>query len=109
MAGNTDFAWERREDGDAAVFVLTGELDMASAPEAAAMMVEAIRETNVVIDASRLTFMDSHGIAAVIDTYRAANAGLDGDREIVVRNPSPQVRRVLEITGMSRLIEDRNG
>jgi len=99
------FSWEQRRADDATLVVFRGELDMATASEALEVLVRAIRDGNVVIDASALTFIDSSGIRSLVEAYREAHRGIGTDRTVVVRNPSPPVRRVLEVTGLDRLIE----
>jgi anti-anti-sigma factor len=100
------FRWERQDEGAAAVFYFSGELDIAAAPEAVEVLVAAIREGDVVLDASGLTFLDSSGISAIVQAYRAANEGVGRGRSVVIRNPSPRVRRILEITALDSLIEE---
>jgi anti-sigma B factor antagonist len=102
---NTSFSWDRFHDDGQTVFVFKGELDMASAPEAADLLIAAIREGDVVLDTSELTFLESSGIAAIVEAYREAHDGIGQGRSIVLRNPSDAVRRVLEITGVDRFIQ----
>ena len=100
------FAWKQRNEDAATVLYFRGELDLAAAPAAVEALGAAIREGDVVLDAAGLTFLDSSGISAIVQAYRAAHEGIGQGRSVVVRNPSPRVRRVLEITGLDSLIEN---
>jgi len=78
------------------VLKLRGELDMLSAT--------ALRETvdglvadhcgRVVFDLSDLQFMDSSGIAVLV--FAANNIG-----DFELRNASPIIRRIIEVTGLT--------
>jgi len=87
------------QDGSRAVLSLTGELDLVSAPRVrsaiGALRADAIDE--VVVDLSGLTYIDSVGIGLLVATRRR----LDSEgRRFSVRDPAPQVLRLLEITGL---------
>jgi anti-anti-sigma factor len=79
------------------ILQISGELDVASVEELREQIDAAIGQSTptVVIDLVRLTFMDSTGIALLI---RVANS-VD---ETEVRNPSTAVRRVIEVTGLTK-------
>jgi anti-anti-sigma factor len=78
-----------------AILRLTGEIDVSSAHLLTTQFKELAAEGPgyVVIDATRVTFMDSTGLHALVEGKRALH-------EIATRIylvPSPQVRRVLEL------------
>lgn len=78
------------------VIALRGELDLSNI-EAARAVVEAgvaAGPDRLVFEMSGLTFMDSSGIALLIDATRELD-------RVVLRNLRPEVRRVIEITGLS--------
>ena len=69
---------------------VTGEVDISSAP----VMVEAVmRAMAVELDLSEVTFIDSTGLSGLIN-LRNSRAPLD------IVAVSPQVRQVLECTGL---------
>ena len=80
--------------GDVHIVSLGGELDMATVEGLSDWLVD-ISGSTVVIDLSELTFMDSSGIGAMV---RAKNEL--GDSLLLTR-PQRNVRRVLELTGLS--------
>jgi anti-anti-sigma factor len=76
-------------------FRLDGELDLATAQD----LVSAIRarpggDRPLTLDFSRVGFMDSSGLRALLE----AATGRDEGDALVVLDPTPQVRRVLDIS-----------
>jgi anti-anti-sigma factor len=85
---------------DPPALLVRGEIDAAGAPALRAALAE-LREVvggdAVVLDLSEVTFMDSSGLAALVDAS-------SGGRRVEVRRPSPIVRRVIEMTGLDGLL-----
>lgn len=75
---------------------LEGELDLATAPLLTEALLDCASEREVHIDLALLTFLDSSGLHVI-----TALAGThDGNRSVVLLNPSTAVMRSLEITGI---------
>lgn len=89
----------RWEGGDA-VAVAHGELDLASAPQFAALLLEvaAMRPRRLVVDLAEVTFMDCSGVAPIVRARRMLPARCP----VIVRSPSHQARRLLQLTGLDR-------
>lgn len=89
-------------DGEV-VLALTGDLDCATAPRLREA-VDALRDRAVrtlVLDLSRLTFIDSSGLhEIVVALKRQREAG----GELVLRDPNASTRRVLKIVGLSQVL-----
>lgn len=87
------FSATSQVDGDHLRVVVRGEVDMATADT---MLQTAVREPagRVTLDLRRVTFFDSAAIHAVVQI-----AAHFPDSLTVL--PSPQVRRVLEISGLA--------
>ena len=105
MTGYTDtFTATVDKSRECAVVTLSGELDLASAPELQACLEDVVADgaTTVVVDLDDLAFCDSTGISALV---RAAHHARSGGRRLVLRRPRPGVRRVLEITGVTSVLE----
>jgi stage II sporulation protein AA (anti-sigma F factor antagonist) len=79
--------------------ILSGELDASNVAslETAMASVTARAPERVTFDLSALGFMDSSGIAVLINTAAKVS-------EVHLRQPSPIIRRVLESTGLSSLL-----
>jgi anti-sigma B factor antagonist len=97
--------WElsvHRRDGRAQL-VLVGELDLDSAPQLLAEVVEQLASgaSEVVIDLTALSFIDSSGLGTLVGCWRRArNAGAT----LIVANPSEDVWITLEITGLDQIL-----
>jgi anti-sigma B factor antagonist len=78
-----------------ALVQLTGEVDISSAHVLTSQFQSAAENgwSNVIIDATGVSFMDSTGLHALVEGKRLLHES--GTRIVLV--PSPQVRRVLEL------------
>ena len=86
--------------GDPPALVVRGEVDAAGAAAFRAAIAELrslVGARPAVIDLAAVTFLDSSGLAGLVD---AASGG----RPIVLRHPSPIVLRVIEMTGLDTLL-----
>jgi anti-anti-sigma factor len=90
-------------DGRLAVAV-RGELDLATAPELEAVLMPALSGgAKVVLDLRPLEFMDSTGVRVIVAAHQAA--GESGGSLVLVRtDPEGPVGRVLEISGLDRIL-----
>lgn len=81
---------------------LRGELDAYSAPRLHEGMGQLgeIAGRHVVLDLAGVGFVDSAGLAAIVTSLRAVKAC---DAVVSVRGMSPQLHKLFEITGLSRL------
>ncbi|WP_246783648.1 STAS domain-containing protein [Cellulomonas persica] len=81
---------------------LVGEIDVALREQASRSMITALTSDGaIVIDASAVTFIDSSGIAFVLQLLHAAReAGID----VTLRDPDRAVSSVLEIVGAASLL-----
>jgi anti-anti-sigma factor len=109
ISGRTDatppaFACSRTSRGRGAVWVhVTGELDIATAPELEAALCEAQSQARlVVLDLRELAFMDSSGAHVIIDA--SIRARRRGRRLVLLRTP-PDVDRIFTLTGGSGEVE----
>ena len=92
-----------KRKGDVHTVALTGELDLASAPniEEEIRRVEATDATSIVIDLSGLTFIDSTGIRLMVTADARSRA--DSRRLRLLRGPAA-VQRVFVISGVDKLL-----
>jgi anti-sigma B factor antagonist len=87
-----------REDG-MPVIRLSGELDMVSVERVRSAVEAALTaaDDRIAFDVSELEFMDSSGIALLVSAARTA-------RQVELRHPTPIVRRLIELTGLTELL-----
>jgi len=90
---------EVHREGPAATLTLEGELDPHTAPTLAEEIDTLVAEgvTEVVLVLSGLGFVDSSGLRVIISADR--DLAEKGGR-LVLRAPSDNVKRLLEITGL---------
>jgi anti-anti-sigma factor len=77
---------------------LAGEVDLGSVDslrDAIARLVKSGTADTVLVDLDRVSFLDSTGIAALVEGHRLAD---ENDVTFRVVNPQGMVRRVLEMT-----------
>jgi anti-anti-sigma factor len=86
-----------------ATIVISGELDLLSTPSLAEHLEQILaqRPRRLVFDLTRVTFMDCAAARLIAGTDRWLP---DGQRP-VLRRPSAEVRRVLELTGLDTRCE----
>jgi anti-sigma B factor antagonist len=93
----------REDTQDALVLMFTGELDITTLPLARAELVDAERGNSqvLVVDLSRLRFMDSSGVRLVL---QADSRARDANRRLVII-PGERPRRVFELLGLLNRLE----
>jgi anti-sigma B factor antagonist len=91
-------------DGSVAVAALPDEIDITNADQTREQLLTIINHgaTVLVADMSRTTFCDSAGITALVRAFRRAT---EGGTKFRLVTTGPAVLRVLEITGVDRLID----
>lgn len=98
---------EVSDDGTATVLRISGELDAASCPAIAPILLEAVDPgTPVVVDLADLAFCDSTGVALFIATQQRA---VETGATLVIRNATPRVLRLFEITGLDTIFTTLGG
>jgi anti-sigma B factor antagonist len=96
---------ETRHEDAAPVIIVVGELDISGTDQFWAHVSEAIeaRPVSLAIDALGLTFVDSSGPAAMV---RAREVATEAGVELRATDPSPPLRRIVEICGLEDLLLD---
>lgn len=95
-----------RNDAGAVVVVVTGEVDILTAPRLHQAVVAAFREADgdpVVVDLSKVELLASAGLAA-LSRARQVAATTDSPLRLVVDHARPVIRP-LQITGMDHWLE----
>jgi anti-sigma B factor antagonist len=95
----------RTEDRDGLVrMALVGELDLSSVAKVQEELrrIEADAPATLVVDLSKLTFLDSTGLRCIVTADERARA--EGRRIVIVRGPDA-VQRVFAITRLEERLE----
>lgn len=91
-------------DGSTLIFRLIGELDEHSAEFVKRKLDEKLANSDysaVVLDLSRLSFMDSTGIGVIIGRYKIVRKQ---NKRMYVKNPSPTVDKIFNMSGLYEII-----
>jgi anti-anti-sigma factor len=97
-AGDNVVVETRADQTGARIVSLSGELDSANADALDASLAPLTeRSAELIFDLSGLRFMDSAGIAVLLGVATKVDT-------VRLRNPSPAVRRVIELTGLSDVL-----
>jgi len=101
--GTCEFVTNISQLGDATVIALYGELDVAASQGLSDELAELIDSgtTDLIIDLTKLAFIDSTGLGVLIGTARRADER-GGSLHAVCSQPQP--RKLLWMTGVDRRI-----
>lgn len=90
-------------EGDVHTISIAGELDLATVADVEDELrrVEATDAASIVLDLSRLAFMESTGIGLIVSAHARSRA--DSDRLTIIRGPAA-VERVIIMAGLDELL-----
>lgn len=90
---------------DAVVLAVSGDLDPHTAPELERRLADCLADpaTEVVVDLSEVPFVDSSGLRVLLTALQA----LGDARRLVLRDPQPAVRRVVDLAGLGEVFDVR--
>lgn len=94
----------RSTNRDGTVLAVRGEIDLATVVPFRNLMLSILAERGVrwlTVDMAEVTFMDARGVATLVAAWQAAEAR---DVRFAVVNCRGAVRRVLEITGVDKVL-----
>ena len=103
-AGETSLSLISRTDrGGYVIAALSGELGIASAPALREQLLSLLRaSSHLIIDLSAVEHADASGLAVLVGSGRRARL-LGGSLRLAA--PSPEVARILSVTGMNRHLD----
>ena len=86
-----------------AVVHVNGEVDLATCPRLRDVLAELIDQGvyHLIVDLEQVSFLDSSGMGVLVSTLRRIR---ERDGSLRLTAPSPHVRRVLELTGITKLL-----
>jgi anti-sigma B factor antagonist len=88
----------RSSDAQGVVVTISGEIDMATAPQLRELLNQLVDDGSmtILLDCRDLAFLDSSGIGVLVAVRNRI-----GDRgTLTLEAPQPHVRKVLELTGV---------
>jgi len=92
---------ETREEQGATVIAFQGDVDLQSSPEARKALLEAVgRGAGVLVDLSGVEYIDSSGVASLVESYQKARKQNQG---YVLVSVSEGARRVLELARLDKV------
>jgi anti-sigma B factor antagonist len=97
-------------DGGLEAFAVSGELDQATAQELRKPLQEAIKSGSsaVMIDMTKCGFVDSTGLGVIVEAWKTLQERDGTDAGLAICCPEPEVRRLLELTGLDQAIAIRD-
>lgn len=88
------------QDGSATVY-LTGDVDLERSPQARETLLAAVKKGHpVTVDLSGVTYMDSSGVASLVEAFQKSRAT---NVEFTLARVSDQVRKVLMLARLDKI------
>ena len=94
-----------KKEGNTLIVLIEGEIDHHTATDAreridSKFLMEPVK--NMIIDLSRVSFMDSAGIGLILGRMsRVSSVG----GKMCIRKPRPEIRRILKISKIESIVE----
>ena len=95
------------EERDAVIVIrVEGDVDLYSSPELRSAVLEAVPRASagVEVDLGEVTYMDSSGVATLVEGLRSAN---EHEVRFTLTKPSEAVMKVLELARLDSVFEVR--
>lgn len=98
------------QDGGVRVFAITGELDQATARQLREPIQKAIDDDAqaVMVDMTDCGFIDSTGLGVIVEAWKQLQERNGSEARFAICCPEPEVRRLLEVTGLDKAIAVRD-
>ena len=102
-AVDQEFRIEERGGGTVPVIAVSGEIDVATAPQLREQLQQVIArgEATIVLDLLGVTFLDSTALGVIVGALKRCR-DLGGDLQVVVSDP--RIVKIFEITGLTSVI-----
>ena len=102
MASESQEIWTLKVDKDGVVW-LGGEVDYTATPKLRTSLlkyVEKVQDKNIVMNLSRLTYLDSSGLAALIEIRKKL---VEAKGALKLVSVTPDVKKIFDLTQVSQL------
>jgi len=86
-------------DNDTTIFTLSGEVDLSNSPILRKKLLESIN-TNILVDLSDVSYMDSSGLATLIEAMQKVNKNA---RTFKLTGVKGAVKNILEIARLTEV------
>ncbi len=97
---------EVRDEGEWRIIMARGEIDLNSSPELRKAVLGAVGDKGSVgVDLSAAAYMDSSGVATLVEGLKATS---EGNQAFVLIKPSHAVMKVLELARLDSLFDIRD-
>ena len=105
MDADEDFQYTVTTSRDRATVAVQGDLDAATGPRLSAAVSALTTDglAGVVVDLDRVSFVDSRGLSALLESHRAVTGR---DMTFTVVNLKPAIQRLFRITGVQHVLLD---
>ena len=92
---------EISEQQGASVVAFTGEVDLESSPAAREILLKCLESTSkVIVDLSKVSYIDSSGVASLVEALQAAKKN---GSQFALAAVSEPTRRVLELARLDKV------
>ena len=93
-------------DGGVEAFSISGELDQSTAAKLRDPLHDAINGGTgaVMIDMTKCGFIDSTGLGVIVEAWKMLQERNGNDAGLSICCPEPEVKRLLELTGLDQAI-----
>jgi len=92
---------EIKHQGDAAIIVLSGDIDLESSPRVRTALLDCVSlKTTVIVDLTAVSYIDSSGVASLVEAFQSARKG--GTR-FALAAVSEAALRVLELARLDKV------
>ncbi len=81
---------------------ITGEIDLATSPKARKVILSTLKKSNVLVNLSAVTYIDSSGVASLVEGLQMAK---ENHKTFYLLNISQNVRMVLELSHLDQVFQ----
>ena len=93
--------YEIREEGGVAIVALSGDVDLDSSPKVRSALLDCVgMKRGVLVDMSAVSYIDSSGVASLVEAYQTARKGKTPFALVEV---SESAMRVLELARLDKV------
>ena len=93
--------YEVRSEGNTTIVALSGDIDLDSSPQVRTVLLESVSaKRGVLVDMSAVSYIDSSGVASLVEAFQSARRGSTPFALVAVSEPA---MRVLELARLDQV------